>query len=85
MKIEVLRSNEVNTGHLTTSLPAETIEIKRGRYIKNNISHPLFTEGKKYFSKVYCLEYKKKHIYYLNFHGSNKPPARGIHVGLTKW
>jgi hypothetical protein len=85
MKIEVLRSNEVNTGNLASSVPAEIIEIKRGRYIKNNISHPLFIEKENYFSKIYCLEYNKKHIYYLNFHGSNEPPVRGIHVGLTNW
>lgn len=84
MKIEVLRSNEVNTGHLTTS-PGETIEIKKGRYIKNNISHPLFTEKENYFSKIYCLEYKKKHIYFLKYFGKNEPPVRGIHIGLTDW
>lgn len=85
MKIEVLRSNEVNTGHLTTLFPGETIEIKRGRYIKNNISHPLFIEKENYFSKIYCLEYKKKHIYFLNYFGNSKPPIRGIHIGLTNW
>lgn len=85
MKIQVLRSTEVNTGHLTNLFPGETIEIKRGRYIKNNISHPLFTEKENYFSKIYCLEYKERHVYFLNYFGSNKLPIRGIHIGLTFW
>lgn len=85
MVIEVLRSTEVNTGHLTTLFQGETIEIKRGRYIKEKVSHPLFTEKETFFSKVYCLEYKKKHIYFLTFFGSNKPPVRGFHIGLTTW
>lgn len=85
MKIEVLRSNEVNTGHLTTLFSGETIEIKRGRFIKDDISHPLFTEKEKYFSKMYSFEYKKKHIYFLNYFGRNEPSARGIHIGLTYW
>lgn len=84
MKINVLRSNEVNTGNLEKSA-GETIEIKRGRYIKDNISHPLLTEKENYFCKIYCLEYKKRHIYYLNYFGNNKPPTRGIHIGLTNW
>jgi hypothetical protein len=85
MKIDVLRSNEVNTGHLTTLFPGEIIEIKRGRYIKDDISHPLFTEKENYFYKTHCLEYKKRHIYFLNYFGSNEPPVKGIHIGLTNW
>ena len=85
MKIEVLRSNEVNTGHLTNLFPGETIKIKQGRYIKDDISHPLFTEKENYFSKIHCLEYKKKHIYFLNYFGNNEPPVKGIHIGLTNW
>lgn len=85
MKIEVLRSNEVNTGHLTILFPGESIEIKRGRYIKDDISHPLFTEKENYFYKIHCLEYKKKHIYFLNYFGRNDTPVRGIHIGLTTW
>ncbi|MNE67281.1 hypothetical protein D3C80_1628790 [compost metagenome] len=84
MKIEVLRSNELNTGHLAISA-GEAIEIKRGRYVKNNISHSLFTEKENYFSKVYCLEYEKKHIYFFYYFGNSNPPARGIHIGLTNW
>jgi DNA polymerase elongation subunit (family B) len=62
MKIEVLRSNELNTGDLTTSLPAETIKIKRGRYIKNNISHPLFTEVEIFFRKFIVWNIKKTYL-----------------------
>ncbi|MBC7846602.1 MAG: hypothetical protein H7Y10_08930 [Flavobacterium sp.] len=85
MKIQVLRSKEVNTGHLTNLFPGEIIEIKKGRYIKDDVSHPLFTEKENYFSKVYCLEYKKKHIYFLNYFGNNRLPIKGIHIGLTNW
>ncbi len=85
MIIQVLRSNEFNTGHLTTLFPGETIEIKRGRYIKADISHPLLTEKENYFYKIHCLEYKKKHIYYLNYFGKNEPSGKGIHIGLTNW
>lgn len=85
MIIQVLRSNEFNTGSLMTLFSEETIEIKRGRYIKSDISHPLLTEKENYFSKVYCLEYKKKHIYFLNYFGRNELPVKGIHIGLTDW
>lgn len=85
MKIEVLRSNELNSGHLTAFFPEEKIEIKRGRYIKGDISHPLFTEKENYFCKVHCLEYNKKHIYFLNYFGRNEAPVKGIHIGLTNW
>jgi hypothetical protein len=85
IEVEVLRSNEVNTGHLTNLFAGEIIEIKRGRYIKDDISHPLFTEKENYFCKIHCLEYKKKHIYFLNYFGSNEHPIKGIHIGLTNW
>ncbi len=85
MKIQVLRSEEVNTGHLTDLFPGEVVEIKRGRYIKDEISHPLFTEKENYFYKIHCLKYKKRHIYFLNYFGSNEPPVKGIHIGLTYW
>ncbi|OCB75152.1 hypothetical protein [Flavobacterium crassostreae] len=85
MEIEVLRSNEFNTGHLTIMFPGETIEIKRGRFIKEGFSHPLFTEKESFFSKIYCLEYKKKHVYFLNYFGRNESPAKGIHIGLNNW
>ncbi len=85
MVIEVLRSTDVNTGHLTTLFQGETIEIKRGRYIKEKVSHPLFTDKENYFHKIHCLEYKKKHIYFLNYFGKNEPPVRGIHIGLSNW
>jgi hypothetical protein len=85
MKIEELRVEEPNSGKLRASSVDKNIEIKKGRYICNDISHPLFSEKENYFSKVYCLEYKKRHIYFLNYFGRNEPPVKGIHIGLTIW
>jgi hypothetical protein len=56
MKIEVLRSNELNTGHLTTST-SETIKLNVVGISKRYFSSAFFDW--KIFSKVYCLEYKK--------------------------
>lgn len=84
MKTIIFRADKSNTGKLIPSLVSKTIEIKRGRYIRDDISHPLFTTKEIYFQRVYCLEYKNKNIFYLNTFGSSESNA-GFHIALSKW
>lgn len=81
MRIQVLECKEKNSGKLT---PVEGvyIEIKKGRYLDGDISHPLYAENEKYFIRTYCLEFSKKHIYFFNRFG-NKNSNNGFHVGFT--
>jgi hypothetical protein len=76
MKIEVLRSNELNTGHLTTS--CRNNKIKRGRYIKTIFLIRFF--GGKFFLKF--IEYKKNIFIPIFTAAINL--LQGDHVGLTK-
>jgi hypothetical protein len=59
MKIEVLRSNELNTGHLTTLL-LQKHKIKRW-YIKTILFHPLYRGGK-FFLKFIVWNIKKTYL-----------------------
>jgi hypothetical protein len=81
MRIQVLECKEKNSGKLT---PFEDryIEIKKGRYVDFDTSHPLYVENEKYFKRVYCLEYFRKRIYYFNRFGNNDINT-GFHVGFT--
>lgn len=81
MRIQVLECKEKNSGKLT---PVEGgyIEIKKGRYLDGDISHPLYAENEKYFNRTFCLEYSKKHIYFFNRFG-NKNSNTGFHVGFS--
>ena len=84
MKIAILKGDDPNTGKFI-GLEGRIIEIKKGRYILDDLSHPLMSEKECYFSRIYCLEYKKRNIYFLNYFGNKTLPVRGIHIGLTKW
>ncbi|WP_396167736.1 hypothetical protein [Flavobacterium sp.] len=84
MKIAVLKCDEPNTGKFIGS-EGRIIEIKKGRYILNDTSHPLYSDKELYFKRIYCLEFKNKKIYFLNYYGNTEHPVKGIHIGLTKW
>lgn len=81
MKVQVLNCLEKNSGRLIPE-GERTIEIKKGRFIDNDISHPLYAENEKYFKRTYCLEYSKKRIYYFNRFG-NSDSNTGFHVGFN--
>lgn len=84
MKTVVFRADKSNTGKLIPSSIDKTIEIKKGRYIRDEISHPLFTEKEIFFQRVYCLEYNNKNIFFLNTFGKSDNNA-GFHIALSKW
>lgn len=66
------------------AIKQELVEIKYGRFIVDDVSHPLMSETEKYFQRVYCLEYEKRRIYYFYTFG-NKEGVGGFHVGFTWW
>jgi hypothetical protein len=82
MKIAVLKCDEPNTGKFI-GLEGRIIEIKKGRYILNDTSHPLYSDKELYFKRIYCLEFKNKKIYFLNTYG--KIDNHGRHIALSKW
>ena len=84
MKVPLLKGDKANSGKFI-GLEGRIIEIKKGRYILDDLSHPLISEKECYFRKIYCLEYKKRKIYFLNYFGKTELPVRGIHIGLTTW
>jgi hypothetical protein len=84
MKTVIFRADKSNTGKLISSSVDKTIEIKKGRYIHDEISHPLYSENEFYFKRIYCLEFKNKKIYYLNTFGKTDRDL-GFHIALSKW
>ena len=60
------------------------IEIKKGRYIHNDYSHPLKTKDVNLYSRVYCLEYNKYIIYWFDSFG-HQDSNNGFHVGFNWW
>jgi len=83
MKIEVLQGDKPNTGKFIGP-SGRIVNIKRGRYILDDSSHPLLSEKVCYFRKIYCLEYKNRVIYSFDLYGITEG-SKVIHVGLTKW
>jgi hypothetical protein len=81
MRVQIFECIEKNSGQLTP-VDGRFVYIKKGRYIDNNTSHPLYAEKEKYFARIYCLGYLKKRIYFLNRFG-NKDSNTGFHVGFT--
>lgn len=81
MKVQIFECIEKNSGQLIP-IGGRFIEIKKGRFIDNNTSHPLYAENEKYFKRIYCLEYYKKRIYFFNRFGI-KDSNTGFHVGFT--
>ena len=81
MKVQVLNCLEKNSGQLIQEGEL-AIEIKKGRFIYNDTSHPLYTVNEKYFIRTYCLEYLKKRIYYFNRFG-NSDGNTGFYVGFS--
>lgn len=84
METIIFRADKSNTGKLIPSSANKTIKIKKGRYICDDISHPLYTTKEIYFQRVYCLEYKNKNIFFLNTYGKLDNNA-GFHIALSKW
>ncbi|UKN01192.1 hypothetical protein K6119_15790 [Paracrocinitomix mangrovi] len=74
------------TGNVTTGKRVEFdwIEIKKGRYIHQNCSHPLRSGDENYFKRIHGLEYKNRKIYWLYTFGSMDKP-QGHHVGFSWW
>lgn len=76
--------NSVTNGEVTTSTRSEfdIIQIKRGRYIHNGVSHPLMSDNENYYQRIYALEFEKRIIYYLNTFGK-KDNQHGIYIGVN--
>ncbi len=77
-----MKSLKDNSGLI--NITNQSIEIKKGRFINGDDSHPLFDSSKTYFKRVYCLENSKKNIiYFFNTFGKEST-NNGFHVGFTK-
>lgn len=62
------------------------LEVKKGRYIQNGISHPLRAGDEKYYKRMYCLEHDGRVVYWLDTYGShssNHRPNNGHHVSFS--
>lgn len=82
MKATIMKSFKDNSGLI--NITDQSIEIKKGRFIKGDVSHPLFDSSNRYFKRVYCLENSKKNIiYFFNTFGK-EASNNGFHVGFTK-
>ena len=84
MKTVLFRAEKSNTGKLIPSSGNKTIEIKKGRYIRDEISHPLYSDKELYFKRIYCLEFEKKKVYFLNTFGKTDNNS-GFHIALSNW
>jgi len=71
MKVNVFRGIP-NSGILTET--NETIDIRKGRWISNETSHPM-----EFVEKI-CFE--NKNVYYLYFFGE-KSSTHGVHISLN--
>ncbi len=100
MKIKVLEPDGSNTGKLkyrvgthsfsdgasTTSFTRgnDWMEIKKGRYIHQDTSHPLRSDNDLYFKRIYAFESDKKYVYYLSTFGISDS-QHGLHIALNRW
>ncbi len=82
MKIKCL--NHIPNSGVLLEGKLEVIEIKEGRFIQGNNSHPLVHKGEKFYSKVICLEYKNKKVYWLNRFGQQSK-YHGDYIGLNRF
>lgn len=96
MKVKSL-TGESNTGILTPESGMTTekegnnskqtrfnwIEIKRGRYIKDGISHPLRNSEERLYKRIYCLEHEGRKVYWLSSFGETSMD-HGWHVSFSK-
>ncbi len=85
MKIKCLKSKEPNSGVLEQMESRNKlvfVEIKKGRYIYQETSHPLRSRENYFYSRVYCLEHKNDIIYWLDTFGKNDN-HHGFHIGFT--
>lgn len=72
-----------NSGTLKTT--GKIIDLRRGRYIYCDVSHPLSTEKELFYERVYSLEHESfPVIYWLNNFGE-KSEKHGNHIGLSKF
>ncbi|HBI01385.1 MAG TPA: hypothetical protein PK637_14550 [Flavobacteriales bacterium] len=100
MNIKALEPAGTNTGKLkyksgmisstkdgvtiSTRSEFDVIQIKRGRYIQNGVSHPLMSDNENYYRRIYALEFENKTIYYFDSFGK-KDNHGGIHIGMNWW
>jgi hypothetical protein len=82
MKIKCL--NQIPNSGIFLESKWEVIEIKQGRFIQSNTSHPLVHKGEKFYKKVICLENKNKKVYWLNRFGQHSK-HHGVHIGLNRF
>lgn len=78
MKVKILEVTGPNEGTLNVS--QQEIVIKKGRFIMNETSHPLYSETEKYFKRIHCLEHNKKSIYSFNKFGTS---AFAFHIDFN--
>lgn len=72
MKISIYENKKVNSGIL--SKKSDKIEIKEGRWIQGNISHPME------YDRIYCFD--KRYAYFL-YHFGKRTPKSGIFISLN--
>ncbi|MGO4905805.1 hypothetical protein [Flavobacterium sp. W20_MBD1_R3] len=84
MRIKLLEGDGFNTGKFKGYLRNQYIDIKKGRYLKDDISHPLYSEKEFYFKRIYCLEFENKKVYFLNTFGKTDS-QKGFHIALSEW
>ncbi len=84
MKVKVVENDGFNSGKLKGYLKNQYAYIKSGRYIRDDTSHPLYSEDEVYFKRIYCLEFKGKKVYFLNRYGKIDNNL-GFHIALSKW
>lgn len=69
----------------TLKVTGKMLNIQQGRYIHSDISHPLYTENKLFYERVYSLEHESfPVIYWLNSFGEITE-KHGRHIGLSKF
>ncbi len=72
-----------NSGTLKTT--GKIINLRQGRYIYCDISHPLSREKELFYERVYSLEHKSfPVIYWLDSFGE-KSEKHGNHIGLSNF
>jgi hypothetical protein len=77
-----MTNSQVGNQIVAKRVDIDWIEIKKGRYIQNDTSHPLRLTDEKLYGRIYALEYKNKYIYWLNTFGA-KSKDHGVHIGLS--
>jgi hypothetical protein len=77
-----IRSETIENNTTTRRTEFDWVEIKKGRYIHNGISHPLRSGEDKFYKRIYGLEHERRSVYWFDTFAKHSS-SHGHHVSFN--